>query len=485
MPRPGFSRLTVWTGAAFALAVAVRWFVVLRYYRHLPLGFTDNFFYHSTANLLADGRGFQNPFALAAAAEAAGGSGSSAVAVASTPSAAHPPLFSLYLAGWSLLGADTPLWHRLASGLVSAAAVIPAALLADRLAGRRAAASAAIGVAVYPPLWMNDGLILSESLYIPLAAVSLLAAYRVAEQPSLTAVAVLSAVLAAGALTRSEALLLFPLMLVPIVLTRRGVPLSVRLRWIAAAAAATAAVLAPWAVRNLAVFDEPTILSAGAGYVLEVGNCDLTYSGPFLGYWHIGCDQSAWAEGDESVIGARKLAIAEDYILAHLGQTPKVAAARVGRLFGVFRPFQTADFDVLFERRVRSHVRAGLWAHWAASALAAAGAVILHRRGRTLLPPLAMVAGAAVTAAASFGITRYRVGADTAVVVLAAVAAIALADGLRSPASSRTPLFGRSPASRPQSARRRVSPTRPESARRRVSPTRPHPSRRRHPEEAA
>ena len=46
------------------LAVAVRWAVTLRYYRDLPLGLTDNFYYHEQANLLADGDGFLNPFAL-------------------------------------------------------------------------------------------------------------------------------------------------------------------------------------------------------------------------------------------------------------------------------------------------------------------------------------------------------------------------------------------------------------------------------------
>ncbi len=413
MPRS--RHLAVWVAAAFALAVALRWFVTLRYYRDLPLGLSDNFFYHKTANLLAGGRGFVNPFTFGATG-------------AEMPSAAHPPLYSLYLAGWSMLGADTALWHRLASGLVSASAVVPAALVVHRLAGSRTAALAAFGVAAYPPLWMNDGLILSESLYIPIAAASLLAAQRAAENPTPRRIVALSAVLAAGALTRSETVLLFPLLMVPLVLTRRGISLSAKFGRLLAGATVAALIMAPWVGRNLAVFNETTLLSTGAGFVMEMGNCDLTYSGTFIGYWHKDCDQTTWPDGDESVIGASKMAAAREYVAGHLAETPKVAAARVGRLFGLFRPFQTADFDALFERRIPSHVQLGLWAHWAASVLAVVGAVTLRRRAVQLLAPLAMIATAVIAAAVSFGVTRYRVGADVSVIVLAAVAAGALAD---------------------------------------------------------
>ena len=135
------------------------------------------------------------------------------------------------------------------------------------------------------------------------------------------------------------------------------------------------------------------------------------------------------------MVGARKLAIARDYIFDHLPDQPRVISARVGRLMGWFRPFQTADFDVLFERRIHSQVRGGLWAHWAVSAGAVAGAVVLRRRGETLLPTLSLVGVSLWTAASTFGITRYRIGADVALLVLAAVGAGRLMDRWRSPAA--------------------------------------------------
>ena len=411
--------------AVCCLAVAVRWFVILRYFRDLPLGFTDNFWYHRSANLLADGHGIVNPFA--------------AEDAMIIKTAGHPPLYIVYLAAWSLLGADTALWHRLASGLISAAAVVPVAATVNRLAGRRGGALAALAVAVLPQFWMNDGLILSESLYIPLAATALWQAHRTASNPSRAQVAALGVILATAALTRSEAGLLLLLLMVPLASRLRDLSLSRRLRMAVLAVSVATAVLAPWVIRNLVLFEEPVLLTTGAGYVLEFGNCDDTYSGEFLGYWSIGCDRGDWPEGDETVVGAHKLAIARDYIEDHLDEQPKVVAARVGRLFGVFRPFQNADFDVFFERRLNGAVKSAVWINWLVCAAAVAGAVVMRRRRFTLLPCGALIAASAAAAAISFGITRYRVSADVAMIVLAAVALGAALDRWRPSSSDDSP----------------------------------------------
>lgn len=406
MLRP--NQLAWYVAAAFAVAVALRWAVAIKYYRDLPLGFTDNYYYHSQANLLAEGRGFLNPFVFLEGRE--------------EPAAAHPPLYSLYLAAWSLLGANTPLWHRLASGLISATAVIPVALTVARLAGRRAGAVAGSMTAVYPAMWMNDGLILSESLYIPLAAVIIWQSYRVIDRPSASRVVGLSAVLAAIALTRAESFLLFFVLLAPLLGRLPALAARDRIRMAAVASVAAAGILAPWVGRNLTVFEKPLFLSTGHGFVLELANCDTAYSGPLIGYWSAACASERWVEGDVSSVSADKFDRARRYISNHLSRQPIVAAARAGRLFGLFRPFQNADFDVFFERRIGAHVRAGLWSHWALSLLAVSGAVVLRRRRLPLWPPVALIATAALTAAATFGITRYRSGADVAVVMLAGIA---------------------------------------------------------------
>ena len=409
----------IWTAAAFSVALAVRWFLWWHWYRHLPIGeLNDNVYYHESANLIANGHPFVNPF--------------SASQGIYEPTAAHPPGFSIYLSIWSILGFDSVSWHRVASGFISATVVLPIGLLMRRLADHRAAVWAMMLAAVYPPLFMNDGLILSESMYIPIAAVALLSAYRFVEQPDTRRVIELSAVLSIGALTRSEPFMMFFLMLTPLVVLDRRIFWKRRIGLTAIAAGVAIAMLAPWVIRNLATFEQPTYLSAGAGYVLEIGNCDETYSGDYLGYWHLACDDgSAWPAGDESTIGKAKFKHARSYISSHLSEQPKVISARVGRLFGLFKPIHTANSDVVFERRVKVFTRIGLFANYVVMAAAIAGAFVLRKRKFTLIPFLSVVATAVITAAMSFGITRYRAGADVAMLIMAAVALGAALDRWR------------------------------------------------------
>lgn len=415
-----------WLIAAIALlAVAVRWFVWLRWYRDLPIGsLNDNVYYHVSANLLAEGHGFAQPFEYINHGKL-------------QPTAAHPPGFTVYLSLWSLLGLDSVSWHRLAGGLISGLAVVPVGLLLRGLFNERTALIGMVATALYPPLWMNDALILSESMYIPIAACTLWCAYRVYQKASWSRIIALVVVLALGALTRSESFMLFLLLLAPMVLLHRSLDWRTRITRTAGAALVAMLLLAPWVGRNLVTFEEPTFLAVGAGYVLELANCDETYSGALLGYWSGSCDEGdTWPDGDESVVGAAKLDKALGYIGAHLSEQPKVMAARVGRLLGVFRPSQSADFDVGFERRVASHVALGLWSHYGFMIAAAYGLVVM-RRHTTLLPIIAVAGTSILSAALSFGITRYRVGADLVFVVLGAVALGALLDRYK-PAKATT-----------------------------------------------
>ena len=91
-----------WAIVAFGVALAVRWGVLAVWFWDLPIvepgTLNDNLFYHGSANLLAEGRGFVNPFLDRA-----------------TPTAAHPPGFTVYLSIFSFLGIDSVGGHRLAA----------------------------------------------------------------------------------------------------------------------------------------------------------------------------------------------------------------------------------------------------------------------------------------------------------------------------------------------------------------------------------
>ena len=98
------------------LALAVRWIAVFAHYGDLTLDLDDNYAYHTQAKLLLDHGGFYEPFVWRDSIEAGG-------PPVYEPSAGHPPGYVLYLAAYGVIGLDSPLANRLASGIAGAAAV--------------------------------------------------------------------------------------------------------------------------------------------------------------------------------------------------------------------------------------------------------------------------------------------------------------------------------------------------------------------------
>jgi hypothetical protein len=98
-----------------------------------------------------------------------------------------------------------------------------------------------------------------------------------------------------------------------------------------------------------------------------------------------------------------------------------VVAARVGRLWGVFKPGQTTAFDWWIEGRGRVPTWIGLFFYYALLPFAVVGLVKLRRRRVPILPLLAIVIIATFAAAITFGVTRYRAPAEVAIVVAASV----------------------------------------------------------------
>ena len=394
----------------------------------------DDFFYHWQANALAEGKGFLNPFVWQAVGTV-------------KPSAAHPPLYSLYLSVFSWLGLDTPLDHRLASCLLGVAAVVVVGLLGRRVAGDRAGLIAAGLAAVYPQLWINDGMLISESMYVlfvathaalrvPRLGLPALDRRRAARRRDRAELA--HAAPRPSSSCRSSA---FPTS------SRGARRFGRRLRLVVVMGLACLVVILPWWVRNLTTFNDPTFLATGNGVVLQAANCDGAYYGQFLGYWDIKCvigdrpprtpeEQKLFEQtrvpgltylqvndprdDSEYDTDARKTAF--DYIENHKARAPVVAAARVGRVWGVFRPEQDVNFDIFFERRGHWPSWTGAWMYYALLPLAVYALVIMRKRRIPIWPPIAIFAMVTITVAIAIGITRYRVGADVALVFLGGVA---------------------------------------------------------------
>lgn len=395
------------------VALAVRVAVVLVAQRHLELGFSDNYYYHWAGRALAEGHGFVNPFLWQRDG-------------VFEPTAGWPPAYPAYLGAVSALGFTSVLAHRLASALLGAVGAVLLGLVGWRVAGPRAGLVAAGITAVYPTLYVNDGMLLNESLYVPVLGLVLLASYAVWAQPTWVRAGLLGAAVGLAALTRAEALALLAFLVVPLYVVVRGVPAPRRLALGAVSVAATLVVVAPWVAYNNARFSEPVLITNGAGFVLAIANCDATYEGRFLGYWNIDCALEDWPDGDESVAERAARQQGLDHLRDNLGRVPVVVAARVGRLYEVFRPAQNIEFNTFFERRGLWPSRVGLAMYYAVLPLAAVGAVTLWRRRVTVVPLVALIATATLAASASFGITRYRVPADVAFLVLAGVGVDAL-----------------------------------------------------------
>jgi 4-amino-4-deoxy-L-arabinose transferase-like glycosyltransferase len=396
--RPGFAR---WLAAIAAAGLAVRLLYVLAITPDLR-GFGDATYYHELANALGDGRGFVAP-------------------ASGTATALHPPLFPLLLAIPSALGLDSYQAHRVAVALIGSATSVAVGLVARHLAGDRVGLIAAALAALSPVFISADGAVMSETLLGLLVALCALAAYRVREKQSMKRAAVLGALIGLATLTRGEAILLLPLMLLALPRPR----LRLALPFIACCFL----IVAPWTIRNLTTFDKPVPISTNEGNLLAGANCDGTYSGRDIGSWDIGCIRPGPIE-DESVTSARLRSDGLDYAADHAGRIPLVLAARLGRTFELYQPVRQAEAA---EGRAKGMEIGGAIWFYLLLIPAGYGAVLLKRRGVSLTPLLTLFALALAATLVGYGVPRFRHPAD---VVLTVLAAVAIGSSVASPRST-------------------------------------------------
>jgi 4-amino-4-deoxy-L-arabinose transferase-like glycosyltransferase len=424
---PTWSRSFAVRAGAIALAgLGLRIVFALHYGPDLTLG-GDAVVYHRTANFLADGHGYT--YAVP-----------TATGTAYHAFADHPPLYPGLLAVVSWLGGTGLEAHRIASCLMGAGTVLACGFLGRRVGGERVGLVAAGLAALHPLLVLTDSTLYSESLYGLTIALCLIAAYRYLDLPSLGRALGLGAAIGLAALTRSEALLLLGLLAAPVAWRARADPVR---RW-GVAALACALVIAPWTIRSSLALDTVVPVSTNAGTMLAGANCQRTYyTHAELGLWSFRC-LSTSRPFDPAANYAYFRRRGLRYARHHAGRVPVVMAVRVGRVWDVYRPFQNADYAAFYEGRQHTWAKAGLWVYYALFALGAWGAVQLRRRGETLLILAAPFLLVTLTAALAYGLSRFRIPADVALVVLAAVGVDALADRLggrerASPAPSATP----------------------------------------------
>lgn len=367
----------------------------------------DAFYYHHQANHLADGSGFIEPL-------------KAALQGAEVPSAYHPPLFPVVLAVASVVGAQSTFSHQIVNVLFGVATVVIVGLLAKRLCSAGAGLTAAVIAALHPGLWASDGLLMSETLFAALIAGGFLTAVTLVDSPSVPNALALGVVLGLAALTRGEGIV-FALLLLALgmVVGLQAVPTAARVRLLGIATVAMLIVVMPWIVRNLATFEHPVLLSTNAGATIGAANCPSAYTGWARGYFDMSCWDQPNPE-DESEADRYWRSRGLDYARVHSDQVPGVLAARVGRVWSLYRPMQMIEFDTNEGRRWPVGAL-GLSVYYWLIPFAVVGGVALWGRRRPVWPLLVPFPVVTLLAAAFYGVTRFRVSAEVSLVVLGAV----------------------------------------------------------------
>jgi 4-amino-4-deoxy-L-arabinose transferase-like glycosyltransferase len=422
-------------GAIALVALAVRLTFVFTTTWNEGLGIGDQFNYHYTANGLAEGHGFQTWIFKIWEPIGADFSGHAEMGkvIAVEKSAQYPPLYQFYLAAFSVIGLDSINAHIMATILLGLLLVVMVGVLGREVGGPRLGLIAAGVAALYANFWVNDGLIMAETLGMLLAAAIVYLTYRLWRESSLKLAAGVGALIGLGALARSELTLLLPLLAIPFVMRRlRRASMRERMTYVLVMGAMALLVVSPWLIRNLTTFEKSVFLTSEPGQTLAGTNCDEAYYGPKTGWWEGLCivNSGTYPKGDSSERNAVWQDRAFDYMSEHKGRVPVVMAARFGRMWGLFRPGapwadlgqgQTLALDVLEGRPVGA-ARVALGQFYVLVVFAIGGAFVLRRRRTTLWPLVALPILASITGMLTFGSARYRAVAEIAIAVLAAVA---------------------------------------------------------------
>jgi 4-amino-4-deoxy-L-arabinose transferase-like glycosyltransferase len=361
----------------------------------------------------------------------------------------RPPGYPILLAGvYTLTGHETKadeqrvVAGRVANALVGTAIVALVGVLALQLFGRRVALVAMGLAAVYLPLILVGGALMSEPLFAVLLLGALTAAVAHRRSAHRLRWAVLAGVLGGLAiLTRANGMIL----LLPLALA----VWDARPRWSPAALAPPALLVAlavltvaPWTIRNAEALHAfvPVSTQLGtslAGTYNDVARTDPEHPGAWRSLRRVPQTQyltapAPWRRTGEAALERKLRAVALRYIDDHPRYVATVA------FWNTRRALDLAGLG--WSRHTYSTVsvapgwaNAGVLCFWLVGALALAGA--LTRAGRRAplhvwLVPVLLYLSVVFLA---FETPRYRTGIDPFVVMLAAVALVTARDALRRP----------------------------------------------------
>jgi hypothetical protein len=201
-------------------------------------------------------------------------------------------------------------------------------------------------------------------------------------------------------------------------------------------------VLAPWVAYCQTAFHDPEVLSTDLGVGLIQDNNPTTYYTPRIGFWFAPAS-SPIPPGDESQADKTFQREAKSYALSHKKRLVLVVLARVGRVWNLYEPSQTARFTALPAAcppalgcdvdSVEDLKTQDAWilSFYGLIPFAVVGLVALRRRKRIVYPLLAMGVIVTIVAIVEAGVLRFRAPFEDAFVVLAGVGLYAVLGALR------------------------------------------------------
>ncbi len=419
MWRPGLDK-SAWTVAAVAVALRLVWVTL---FARLPGGLSDPVLYHTSAELLADGKGY--------------------LSVALNPTAYYPPGYTFFVGGiykvLNILGIES---HQaftvgVVQSLLWGVTTLCIVLIARRIFSHRTGTIAGLAIALWPNLIIYASAYLSETLFVTLFSVFLLSVVVVVQsEADLRSLPGATAFLA-GALSLGAATMVRPQILLSVAaLVLALLVASVNLRTVVSLAVAfvvgVAVFVVPWAIRNYQVFGEVVLISNNSGDNLCIG-----FFPGAPGGWRAPdyCETGEfYMDGPEAEVRrnaeARQRAI--DHILDEPFSLPKLSALKV---FNTFRSdsdglagAEAYGQDVFLSPAARNAVRATYTVYYfAILASAVAGlAMLISRVIKDRRQPLVMsvvmltVAGALVPVL-FFGDARFKVPTTPLLAICAAV----------------------------------------------------------------
>lgn len=366
--------------------------------------------YSSDAGLLAEGRGFI---------------GSEALYFDATvrQSAIHPPLTSMWLAIPGLAGYSTLGYHQLWMVLPGMGVVLVAGLIGRRVGGEVAGLVAAVLAGLHPGVWSFPATVMAETPSQFAWALCLLASYRYLGRPTRLGIGMVSGACALAVLSRSEFLIAAAVLIVGLIVGNRMASNRDRLVHLAVAGVWAGVLVGPWVGFNLLRFEKPVTIASGLD-LAAVSSCDSQ------GYWFLWCRpllperHESGRPLDESEESAMYRQVVIDRMSEDWGDYPAMVVARLQRSLTVTTdPARMAAREGRNEGRGEDLVLWGITYYWLTVPIAAVGAQRLRKAGVEVWPLVApCLVSIVVPALVVHGTTRYRIGLDLGLVVLAAAA---------------------------------------------------------------